>query len=274
MSAAAERTKHIPIGVDVTVPIGGRYHPAIVAQAFSTLDRLYPNRILLGVGSGEAMSERRFMGYWPRWQERTDRLVEALEFMRRLWTEEDFFDFYGKYFKMEKAFLYVKPSRSIPIYFSALGKKSAYIAGRHGDHLITSTRAEQCRNVIFPSFELGAKSVNKDLDKMDKAVLISSGIGCTDAVLDRIRRIIAGATVQGMFNEPDPRRIEAAAAKISDEKLKNMFYVCSKPDEMIDTIDKFRLAGADHVIISDFSPDIEETIEIFRTKIIPYFRGK
>jgi coenzyme F420-dependent glucose-6-phosphate dehydrogenase len=38
MAAAAERTRKIKVGVDVTVPIGGRYHPAIIAQAASILE--------------------------------------------------------------------------------------------------------------------------------------------------------------------------------------------------------------------------------------------
>ncbi len=111
MAAAAERTKKIAIGVDVTVPIGGRYHPAIVAQAIGTLDSMYPGRFYLGVGSGEAMSEKRFMGRWPPWKERIERLAEAVELIRKLFTSDDFFDFNGKYFSMEKVYLYVKPKK-------------------------------------------------------------------------------------------------------------------------------------------------------------------
>jgi G6PDH family F420-dependent oxidoreductase len=272
MAALAERTKKAPIGTDVTVPIGGRYHPAIVAHAFGTLGRLYPGRILLGVGSGEAMNEQRFMGYWPVWQERIDRLTEGIDFMRKLWTNEDLFNFEGKYFKMDKVFLYVKPSKPIPIYFSALGKKSAHHAGRYGDHLMTCTTLEKCRDVIFPSFDEGARSAGRDPKKMEKAVQIVGGIGNEKATIGRLRKLIAGATIPEMVKEPDPRIIEAERAKLSDETIKSLYSVCSKPDEMIDMIDKFKQAGATHILYTDLSPNPTKIIDVFRKQIIPYFK--
>jgi len=272
MAAAAERTKKVPIGVDVTVPIGARYHPAIVAHAFGTLGRLYPGRILLGVGSGEAMNEERFMGHWPVYQERIDRLNEAIEFMRKLWKNEEFFDFKGKYFKMDKVFLYVKPSKPIPVYFSALGKKSAHYAGMHGDHLMTSTTLEHCRGVIFPSFDEGARSVGRDPKRMEKAVQIVGGIGDAHTIIGRLRRMIAGASIPEMRKEPDPRRIEAEAAKLSDDTIRRLYYVCSKPDQMIDTIDKFKQIGANHILYTDLGPNPGKVIRIFKKEIIPYFR--
>jgi len=54
---ALERTKRIRVGPDVTCPIGGRYHPFILAQAAATLDNMYPGRLAVGVGSGEAINE-------------------------------------------------------------------------------------------------------------------------------------------------------------------------------------------------------------------------
>ena len=59
-SVALERTRRIKIGPDVTSPIGGRFHPFIIAQATATLDNMYPGRFLLGVGSGEGINEARF----------------------------------------------------------------------------------------------------------------------------------------------------------------------------------------------------------------------
>jgi len=272
MAALAERTRKVPIGVDVTVPMGARYHPAIVAHAFGTLGRLYPGRILLGVGSGEAMSEERFLGYWPPWQERIDRLSEAIEFMRKLWTNEDFFDFKGKYFKMDKVFLYVKPSKEIPVYFSALGRKSAHYAGRYGDHLITCTTLEKCRDVIFPSFDEGARSVNRDPERMEKAVQIVGSIGDVDKITDALRRTIAGATIPEMVKEPDPRIIEKEGAKIPDETMKSLYSICSTADEMIDVIAKFRQAGADHILYTDVTSDPRRIIDTFKKEIIPYFK--
>src|SRR5437867_9338876 len=98
---------------------------------------MYPARFLLGVGSGEAVSEARFFRSMPRWRERTERLIESITLMKKLWYSEEYFTFEGKYFGLTDVFLYTKPKTRIPIYFSAIGKKAAAIAGTYGDNLVT-----------------------------------------------------------------------------------------------------------------------------------------
>src|ERR1700753_2694263 len=83
-------TKYIPgthswMGTAVTCPTL-RYNPAVVAEAFATLSHLYPGRVFLGVGSGEALNEQAATGTWPAWQERWDRLVEGVDVIRPLWS--------------------------------------------------------------------------------------------------------------------------------------------------------------------------------------------
>ena len=56
MAAVGERTSHVQIGTSVMTPTF-RYNPAVIAQAFATLGCLYPGRIMLGVGTGEALNE-------------------------------------------------------------------------------------------------------------------------------------------------------------------------------------------------------------------------
>src|SRR3954454_16794859 len=43
----------LALGPGVT-PTGARYHPALIAQAWMTLERMFPGRPFLGIGSGEA----------------------------------------------------------------------------------------------------------------------------------------------------------------------------------------------------------------------------
>ena len=91
MAAVGERTRRIRIGTSVMTPTF-RYNPAVIAQAFATMGVLYPGRIFLGVGTGEALNEiatgwtARRAG-WPEFKERFARLREAVELMRELWTE-------------------------------------------------------------------------------------------------------------------------------------------------------------------------------------------
>src|SRR3954468_24543264 len=55
LGAVGQRTTK-PIGTGVT-PVVHHYHPGTIAQAWMTLEAMYPNRVWLGVGSGEAVNE-------------------------------------------------------------------------------------------------------------------------------------------------------------------------------------------------------------------------
>ena len=76
-----------------------RYQPAVIAHAFATLACLNPGRVVLGIGTGEAMNENPSIGIeWPKFKERSERLAEAVALIRRLWTEERV-TFEGKYYR-------------------------------------------------------------------------------------------------------------------------------------------------------------------------------
>ena len=63
LGAALARTQ-LPFGV-VNAP-GQRYHPAIIAQAAATLCEMFPERLWIALGSGEAANEHITGGGWPR----------------------------------------------------------------------------------------------------------------------------------------------------------------------------------------------------------------
>jgi len=87
IAAAAERTKRMQFVTGVTAPIF-RYHPAIIAQAFASLDILYSGRIGLGLGTGESMNETPLGFDWPRPKARLKRVVEAVQIIRKLWQQK------------------------------------------------------------------------------------------------------------------------------------------------------------------------------------------
>ncbi len=85
LAALGERTERVQIGTSVMTPTF-RYNPAVVAQAFGTLGSLYPGRVMLGVGTGEALNEV-VVGsvgddQWPEFKERFARLRESVSLMR------------------------------------------------------------------------------------------------------------------------------------------------------------------------------------------------
>jgi alkanesulfonate monooxygenase SsuD/methylene tetrahydromethanopterin reductase-like flavin-dependent oxidoreductase (luciferase family) len=133
MMGALGAQAHSWMGTTVTCPTM-RHNPAVVAEAFATMSHLYPGRVFLGVGSGEAPNEQIATGEWPKWEERWDRLIEAITVIRQLWTRQDV-SFKGKYYTIN-AKLYDPPARPIPLLTPANRKKLMRLAGQHGDGLV------------------------------------------------------------------------------------------------------------------------------------------
>src|SRR2546429_7459471 len=88
LGALGARTERVLLGTSVLTPTF-RYHPAVVAQAMGTLGCLFPGRVLLGVGTGESLNEVPPLGSaWPEFKERSARLREAVQLLRRLCREQ------------------------------------------------------------------------------------------------------------------------------------------------------------------------------------------
>ena len=84
---AALQATALPFGV-VNAP-GQRYHPAIVAQAAATLAEMFPGRLWVALGTGEASNEHITGEPWPRKAVRNARLRECVDVIRALFAGEE-----------------------------------------------------------------------------------------------------------------------------------------------------------------------------------------
>lgn len=135
MNAVGERTSRVKIGTSVLTPTV-RYTPAVVAQPFATMAMLSPGRVMLGIGTGEALNEIAVSGRkWPDFKERYARLPESGTLIRRLWTEDEV-STRGDYFTTVKAKTYDRPEQPIPVYVAAGGPMMAKYAGRVADGFV------------------------------------------------------------------------------------------------------------------------------------------
>ena len=272
LGSCLQATKRIRVGPYVTTPIGGRYHPAMIAQASATLDNMYPGRFVLGVGTGEAMNEAPFMSEWPGWRGRMDRLLEGTLLMRKLWTSRSYFDFQGEFFSASQIFLYTKPRRDIGILISSVGEKSAALAGEYGDGLITlSSRNpfDRIRDVVFSNFDGGARKAGRDPAKMEKLVTISFTLDSPEAFLKKSRGH-TGNFAKGALDEPDPRKIEEMGYGLPDDVLLRSTTFCSKWSDVVELIWKFREIGATQVVLPS-GPDTK-LIRTYAQKLLPQLK--
>ena len=150
LGAIAATTTKIELLTGVTTPLF-RYHPAIIAQASATIDRLSKGRFSLGIGTGENINEGPLGVKFPNYAERSERIIEAIEIIKPLLKGETI-TFNGKYYQVSKLKLYSPPISNVPIFMAAGGPKSAITAAKYCDGVIISVKIieESNINIISP----------------------------------------------------------------------------------------------------------------------------
>jgi coenzyme F420-dependent glucose-6-phosphate dehydrogenase len=271
-------TTRCVVGTNVLCPTL-RYHPVIIAQYFAQLDYLFPGRIIMGVGAGEAVNEAPIVGRFPPYKERIERLEEAVGLMRKLWTSEDYFNHEGRYYKSKNLFLYGKPKEKIPIFISAFGEKSAELAGKAGDGITIYWTRPQKRDLILKRFDEAATKAGKDPETMTKVAYFLGGI--TPNPLPLVRNIKARlGWSRGSIHESDPRKIDEMAKTLSDEEALQYCTLVPTVDDLIGVFDSALKTGMNHIIMRDLTP---RAIQLklappeaagWPQKVLPYFREK
>src|SRR5437868_11582249 len=107
VAAMATTTRRIRVGVMVS---GNTYrHPALLANMAATIDHISNGRLELGIGAGWMQAEHEGYGIaLPPPRERLDRLDEALQVLRLLFTERRA-NFRGAYYTLNDALCEPKP---------------------------------------------------------------------------------------------------------------------------------------------------------------------
>ena len=281
MAAVGERTTTVQIGTSVMTPTF-RYNPAVIAQAFATMGCLYPGRIMLGVGTGEALNEiaTGFRGAgeqdWPDFKERFARLREAVRLMRQLWTE-DRVDFEGEYYSTRGASIYDRPDKPIPVYIAAGGPVVARYAGRAGDGFIcTSGKGmELYTDKLLPAVHEGADAEGRDTEAIDRMIEIKLSYDTSyETALENTRfwAPLALSTEQ-KHDITDPIDMEKAADALPIEKVASRWIVGSDPDEVVAQVGQYIDAGLNHLVFHGPGQDQRRFLELFERDLAPRLRA-
>ena len=145
---AALATTGLPFGV-VNAP-GQRYHPAIIAQAAASLCQMFPGRLWVALGTGEASNEHITGARWPSKAERTARLIECVEVMRALFAGE-VVDHDGLV-RVDRAKLWTLPAEPPPLFGPAISVETARLAGGWADGLVTVNQPREKLERMIAAF--------------------------------------------------------------------------------------------------------------------------
>jgi F420-dependent hydroxymycolic acid dehydrogenase len=265
LALVGNSTSRISLGTGVTCPIY-RYHPATVAQAFASLAILSPGRVFLGLGTGERLNEQATTNAFGNYQERHDRLVEAIELIRQLWSGQRI-SFAGRYFQTNSLKLYDLPATPPQIFVAAGGPKSATLAGRYGDGWISQAR-DVTNPRLIDAFGAGARAAGRDPATMGKRAEMFAVVG--DAA-EAARSAALWRFTAGAADQPDPVQIQRAAESNPTDKVLADWTVGTDPETHVNAVQKVIDAGA--IPFVHFAQDDPvKAIGFYRTHVLPKLR--
>ena len=269
MSAIGQKTNRIRMGTTVTCPTF-RYNPAVVAEAFASLSLLTPGRVFLGVGSGEALNEEAATGSWPKWTERSERLVEATEIIRQLWHGQQV-EHSGNYYKVN-ARLYDPPTQPIPLLMAGNGPKAMRRCGQYADGLITDPKTWKEHKA---EFQKGASGAGKDPTRMPVFIEQYVVVGGKNELNEAAELWRFGPKAwKPYFNIRDPKTIQDhAEAEVPLEKVTEGWPVGTDPDAHVKVLADLFKSGATGVHIHSGQRDQRRVIDFYGKEVLPRLRS-
>ncbi|MDW0179061.1 MAG: TIGR03560 family F420-dependent LLM class oxidoreductase [Nitrososphaeraceae archaeon] len=251
LSVVAGLTTKIKLGTLVT-GIMYRY-PAILAKVAATLDVLSKGRLFMGIGAAWNEEESNAYGiHFPATSERMSRLEEAIQIIRKMWTEEPSASFNGIYYQIRNAYCNPKPIQkpSPPILVGGSGeRKTLKIVAKYADACNLFGSAETVKRKLNILKE-HCKSVGRDYNSILKTKL--SIIVVEDE------------------KQTSEKKIEQIFKGMPEEQIRE-FAIHGTPEEVIRQIESFEQVGIQYLIV-DLDPTRElEALDVFANKIIKKF---
>jgi coenzyme F420-dependent glucose-6-phosphate dehydrogenase len=276
MAAVGERTQRVRIGTSVLTPTY-RHHPAVIAQAFATMALLYQDRIMLGVGTGEALNEVAVSGMqWPEFKERFARFREAVRLIRELWTDADV-SFDGDYYHLVNATIYDRPERPVPIYVAAGGPVVARYAGRVADGLIcTSGKGmDLYTDKLLPAVAEGAAAAGRDPAQIEKLIEIKLSYDRDAGRARENTRFWAplSLTPEQKHSVHSAGEMERLADELPIEQVAKRWIVASDPDDAVAQIRPYLDAGLNHLVFHGPGQDQPRFLTQLGEDLLPRLRA-
>ena len=270
----------------------GFVSPTLAARQIATLDHFSGGRLAVHFISGGSDDEQRRDGDYLNHDERYARTDEYLQILRRVWTEDQPFDFDGRFYRFERAFSEVKPKQTphVPIYFGGASAPALEVAGKHADvyalwgeskqqvlEQITRVRAEAAKHGRSVRFSVSFRPI---LAATEKAAWERA-----EHILEETRRLRVeqGFSRGGPQQSEGARRLLAAAGDgvRADDRLwtaiakeiggrSNSNALVGTPEQVAQTLAEYYELGVTTFLVRGFDP-LEDAID-YGKELIPATR--
>ncbi|ACZ30161.1 Luciferase-like monooxygenase [Xylanimonas cellulosilytica DSM 15894] len=272
LTALGERTVG-DLGPGVTAPTF-RWHPAMVAQASATLAAMYPGRHWLGIGSGEALNEHVVGGYWPEAGERSNRMFEAIEIIKKLFRsglEGKDVKHSGQFYTLESTRLWTMPEVAPEILVATAGPINAKRTGKFADGIITVGAPLEKISMLFGKFEEGVRESGRDPEGMPKVLQVHMSWAETDeeALANALTEWPNGGIKFPKADIRSPHDFAQMAKLVRPEDFEGRMVISADPDEHRAAIQRYVDLGFDRVYLHNVGRNQKEWIEVFGRDVLP-----
>jgi coenzyme F420-dependent glucose-6-phosphate dehydrogenase len=276
MAAVGERTRRVQIGTSVLTPTF-RYNPAVIAQAFATNALLTDGRVILGVGTGEALNEIAVSGRaWPEFSERYGRLREAIGLIRALLSQESV-DHQGTYYTLVGAQIYDRPTEPVPVYVASGGAQMAKYAGRVADGVIcTSGKGmDLYTQTLMPAVSDGESVAGREPGSVDRMIEVKLSYDRDPrAALENCRFWAPlSLTAEQKHSVGSAQEMERLADELPIEQVAKRWIVASDPDDAVEQITSYLDAGLTHLVFHGPGHDQRRFLDQFGEDLLPRLRA-
>lgn len=288
LTALGLQTKRIKVGTGVTDP--HRLHPSVMAHIAMTMEQvLGENRVMIGIGAGEAMN---LDSYGFDWEKPVSRLEEFLEVIKLLWRKRKV-TYDGQFYKLKRAFISPRP-KNIPLFVAGNRPRTRKITGTYGDGWFPFKVSPELYARDLKEVQDAARAADRPPDAVTPGYLlytvISEDVDAARKIVEQQGKILLMVSPNKMKDhgyEPPTYNLDASkswkgrdpmkdAAKISEvpNEMIEKIFVYGTPDDCIEKIDKYIKSGCRYFILGVLNPGKErdDAITAYSEKIITYFQ--
>jgi probable non-F420 flavinoid oxidoreductase len=249
----------------VTAP-GQRYHPVILAQAIATVSAMFPGRLWVALGSGEAANEHVTGQPWPRKDVRNARLRECVDVIRALLRGEEVS--HDGLVSADRARLWTLPDEPPQIFAPAVSVETAAWAADWADGLVTIGQPVEVLQRMIDAYRGNG-------GRGELALQVHVSYAGTDA---EALSIAHDQWRTNVFSPPlcwdldSVAGFDEAAKHVKPEDMRSSVFVSANPEEYVEMLRGYADLGFDRVYLHHVGTEQSSFIDTMGERVLPLLR--
>ena len=233
--------------------------PALLAKMSSTLDVISGGRLELGIGAGGGEADHLASGFsFPSTSTRVSMLEEAIEVIKRLWTEPEA-SFQGRYYNLKRAANEPKPVQT---------PHPPILVGGHGDtHLLRA--AARYAHICNIGFEMSLEEHRAKLRVLEEHCRKLGRDPSEIEVSHNTRVLIAESSAE--FHRLAALKAASSNMSVSAYKASLARAIAGTPEECVEQLKSYVDNGITYFFLLFPDPISSESLDLFAKEVLPHF---